>query len=261
VTDARVPQPLPVPVPGGDLAALYWPADAPGAPIAVLLHDLGSDATAWLPVAAALAGPVEVVVPHLRGYGHSASLPGPYGVERHAEDVAALLASLGADRDPGADVTVLAGHGMGAFVAAMAVDGPARDEVHGLVFVDGGLPLPVPPGADLDAVLAAVLGLDPEEAPVPEALRVDGGDVFLNERVLEATTDLPVPAVLLWATEGLVERTPGLYDETRLAELGLEGAHVTARPVPGCDHGSLLSDPRGVEAVADAVRAATTRGA
>jgi lipase len=52
---------------------------------------------------------------------------------------------------------VLAGHSMGAYVALLARD--AHPElVRRLVLVDGGLPLPVPDGVDLDAVLDTTLG-------------------------------------------------------------------------------------------------------
>jgi pimeloyl-ACP methyl ester carboxylesterase len=295
-----------VPVDGGELTALYWAADAPGSPIAVLVHGITANAMVWAPVAAALAGEFEVVAPDLRGRAGSAGLPGPYGLERHADDVATLLDRFGADRDAGADATVLVGHSMGAFVAALAAAGTARDRVHGLVLVDGGLALPEPPGADVDAKLAALLGpsldrfgttfpdlaavrafwaqhpavgawvdvpavaaflardLVPGEVPlrsacVPEAVRVDGGDVLLNERVLEATASLPVPATLLWATRGLLGQTPGLYDEYRLAGLGLEPAGITAREVPGTDHYSILWADQGVAAVADAARTAAAR--
>jgi pimeloyl-ACP methyl ester carboxylesterase len=245
---------------GGELSVLHWPADVPDAPLVVLLHDIAADATAWRDVAAALAGPVEVVAPHLRGYGASADLPGPYGVERHAEDVAALLAALrGHDTQ-----AVLAGHGLGAFVATMAATGTARAATRALVLVDGGLELPVPPGADLDDVLRPVLGLDPDAALVPEAVRVDGGDILLNERVLEATTDLPVPATLLWAPGE--QDAPGSYDERRLADLGVGEpgsgeAGLTARAVPGTDHDTLLHSPAGVAAVVEAVRDALARTA
>jgi pimeloyl-ACP methyl ester carboxylesterase len=80
-----------------------------------------------------------------------------------------------------------------------------------------------------------------------------------NEAVLEATTDLPVPATLLWATRGMDGGTPGLYDEVRLSHLGLAGAHVTAREVPDTDHDSILWSPQGVAAVAAAVREAAAR--
>jgi pimeloyl-ACP methyl ester carboxylesterase len=154
----RTPEEIRVPVAGGDLAALYWAADAPGAPLVVLLHGLTGNAAIWSPVAAALAGECEVVVPDLRGRAHSADLPGPYGLSAHAADVTALLERFGADRDAGAQVTVLAGHGMGGFVATLATAGQARDLVHALVLVDGGLPLAVPPAADLDDALAALHG-------------------------------------------------------------------------------------------------------
>ena len=295
-----------VPVDGGELAALHWGADAPGSPIAVLVHGITANALAWAPVAAALAGGFEVIAPDLRGRGRSAHLPGPYGLDRHADDVATLLDRFGADRDAGADATVLVGHSMGAFVAALAAAGTARDRVHGLVLVDGGLALPEPPGADVDAKLSALLGpsldrlttsfpdlaavrefwaqhpavgpwvdtpavaaflardLVPDAVPlrsavVPEAVRVDGGDVLLNERVLEATASLPVPATLLWATRGLLGQRPGLYDEVRLANLGLEPSGITAREVPDTDHYSILWADQGVAAIAEAVRAAAAR--
>jgi pimeloyl-ACP methyl ester carboxylesterase len=193
---------------------------------------------------------------------------------------------------------------MGAFVATMAAAGVARDRVDGLVLVDGGPALPVPPAADVDAALAATLGpsLDrfgrtfpdlaavrafwaehpavgpwvddpgvaaylardvvPAEggglrsACVPEAVRVDGADVLANEAVLEAADDLPVPATLLWATRGMQDQVPGLYDEVRLASLGLELQRITAREVPDTNHYSIIWAPQGVEAVVREVHAA-----
>ncbi len=302
----RDPRQLAVPVEGGELAVLHWPADAPGAPIAVLVHGITANAMAWARVAGALAGEFQVVAPDLRGRGGSADLPGPYGMDAHAADLAALLEHLGGAADGGADATVVVGHSMGAFVAALAAAGTARDRVHGLVLVDGGPALPQPPGADVDAMLAAVLGpaLDrlsmtfpdlaavrefwsrhPAVGPwidvpsvaaylardmtgeppalrsscVPEAVRVDGGDILLNERVLEALAGLPVPATLLWATRGMFDQTPGLYDEVRLAQLGLEPAGLTAREVPDTNHYSILWAAQGVEAITAAVREAAAR--
>jgi pimeloyl-ACP methyl ester carboxylesterase len=304
--DVRTPEEISVPVEGGDLAALYWAADAPAAPLVVLLHGITGNAMVWAPVAAALAGDCEVVAPDLRGRAHSAVLPGPYGLSAHAADVTALLERFGADAEPGADTTVLVGHSMGGFVAALATAGSARHLVHGLVLVDGGLPFAVPPAADTDAMLAAFLGSslerldrtfpdvrsvrsfwaghpavgpwvedpavaaflardltgsEPElrSAVVHEAVRVDGADMLRNEAVLEATTDLPVPATLLWATRGMQGEVPGLYDEVRLATMGLGDAHVDAREVPGTDHWSVLWADQGVQAITAAVREAAER--
>ena len=114
--DVRTPEEITVPVAGGGLAALYWAADAPAAPLVVLLHGITSNALVWAPVAAALAGECQVVAPDLRGRGRSAGLPAPYGLSAHAADVAALLQAFGADDDAGADATVLVGHSMGGFV-------------------------------------------------------------------------------------------------------------------------------------------------
>jgi hypothetical protein len=85
---------------------------------------------------------------------------------------------------------------------------------------------------------------------------VDGADMLRNEAVLEATTDLPVPATLLWATRGMQAEAPGLYDEVRLSGMGLEDAHVTAREVPDTDHWSILWTEQAVREVSAAVRAA-----
>jgi pimeloyl-ACP methyl ester carboxylesterase len=91
-----------------------------------------------------------LAAPDLRGRGHSRDLPGPFGLDRHARDVVTVLRHFGGR-------PVLAGHSMGAYVALLARD--AHPElVRRLVLVDGGLPLPVPDGTDLDAVLDATLG-------------------------------------------------------------------------------------------------------
>jgi pimeloyl-ACP methyl ester carboxylesterase len=299
VSEVREPEQLAVPVTGGDLSVLHWPATDPAAPLVVLVHGITANAMAWERVASALGEDVDVVAPDLRGRAGSARLPGPYGLETHADDVTALFDRFGA-RDRGG--AVLAGHSMGAFVAALAAAGQARDRVRGLVLVDGGLALPQPPGADLDAMLSAVLGpaLDrlgrtfadlaalrefwvrhPAVGPwvdvpsvaaylardvvpadgglrsacVPDAVTVDGGDFLSNAAVLDATAHLPVPATLLWASRGLLDQVPGLYDDERLAALGRSG--VTAREVLDSNHYSILWAEQGVAAISEAVRAAT----
>ena len=102
-------------------------------------------------MARALPEEWSLYAPDLRGRGHSAGLGGPYGLGRHVADLLALLRPLGLDRP------VLAGHSMGAYVALLAV-AASPEQFGGLLLVDGGLPLPVPDGADLDGVLAASLG-------------------------------------------------------------------------------------------------------
>jgi pimeloyl-ACP methyl ester carboxylesterase len=297
MTDLRDAEQTSAPVHGGDLSVLRWAADRPGAPLVVLVHGITANAMAWAHVASALAGEFEVLAPDLRGRAGSAGLPGPWGLERHAEDVVALLPS--SDDVP----RLLVGHSMGGFVATLAAAGTGRGRVDGVVLVDGGLPLPRPPAADLETAVAialapsldrlgrtfpdlaavrefwsrhpavgpwvddpgvaAYLARDLVEADgglrsacVPEAVRVDGGDVLANERVLEATDDLPFPTTLLWATRGMQDQVPGLYDEVRLAALGLELQRITAREVPDTNHYSIVWAPQGVAAITEEVRAA-----
>lgn len=56
-----------VPVAGGELAAVRWPAAGPDAPVVVALHGITANALSWGPVARLLAGRVTLIAPDLRG--------------------------------------------------------------------------------------------------------------------------------------------------------------------------------------------------
>lgn len=288
------PQVRAVPVPGGNLSANYWRR---GGPLVLAVHGITSNGLAWAGVADELADH-DVLAPDLRGRGLSGSLPGPYGLARHADDVVALLDAFGV-REP----VVLAGHSMGAFVACLAaVRHPGR--FSRLVLVDGGLGFAAPAGADLDAVLTAVLGpamqrlarefasaeeyhdywrahpaftglwddrvaahLDRDLVGEPphlrsscavDAVRTDGGQVLADPDALAAIHRLPVPATLLWAEGGLLGQVPGLYTDQTIAAAALP-ASVAVRQVPDVNHYSILLGGPGAKAVADAIRADRTR--
>ncbi|MEU9834845.1 alpha/beta hydrolase [Streptosporangium sp. NPDC048047] len=136
-----------VAVPGGALRVARF---GTGPRVIVAVHGITASLMSWGAVARRLPADWSLVAMDLRGRGHSAGLPGPYGLRRHAEDVNLVADSVGAARD-----IVLTGHSMGAYVAALAAAG--RDYAK-VVLIDGGLPLPQAPGADPDAVLAATLG-------------------------------------------------------------------------------------------------------
>jgi lipase len=138
---------LNVAVDGGDLRVLQW---GTGKRVAVAVHGITASGMSWQAVARHMPSDWSLVAPDLRGRGHSRDLPGPYGLDSHARDVVAVLRHFGGR-------PVLAGHSMGAYIALLARD--AHPElVRRLVLVDGGLPLPVPDGADLDAILDTTLG-------------------------------------------------------------------------------------------------------
>jgi lipase len=234
-------------------------------------------------VARALPADWSLFAVDLRGRGHSAGLPGPYGFSQHVADLVAAAGQLGLDRP------VLAGHSLGGYVTLLAA---ARhpDRFGGLLLVDGGLPLPVPDGADLDAVLDATLGpalarlrdtfpsrtayldfwrphpalKDAWNADIEDYLRYDltGPEGAFKSRVVEeaARTDgrellggtatfgaalgaLPWPARLLTAPAGLFGEPPGLQPPELCAIWLPRAPLLLAEEVPGCNHYTLVLDP------------------
>lgn len=142
-------------VEGGDLPALVLCGSATTDPSHTVLaaHGITASAMSWPSVAGALPDGWALVAPDLRGRGAARDLPGPTGMRRHAEDLCRAAEQL----DPSGEGIVLAGHSMGAYVALFAVD--ARPDLfRRLVMIDGGVPLPLPEGMDLDEVLAATVG-------------------------------------------------------------------------------------------------------
>jgi pimeloyl-ACP methyl ester carboxylesterase len=128
-----------------------WPGTRPDAPVVIAAHGITANGLSWGPVAEQLHGAVTLLAPDLRGRAGSRDLPGGYGLAGHGDDLVAILDHLGIRQ------AALAGHSMGAYVAALAaVRHPTRTT--GVVMVDGGLSFPPPAGTDVDALLAAILG-------------------------------------------------------------------------------------------------------
>jgi pimeloyl-ACP methyl ester carboxylesterase len=139
-----------VAVDGGMLRVGVWDAERSDAPTALLVHGVTSSHLAWQHVAQRLPG-VRLIAPDLRGRGRSNTVHGAAGMAAHATDMAAVLDALDVAQ------TLVVGHSMGAFVAAVLADLHPR-AVARLVLVDGGLPLDVPSGLDPEQVVAHILG-------------------------------------------------------------------------------------------------------
>ncbi|MDP1819683.1 MAG: alpha/beta hydrolase [Acidimicrobiales bacterium] len=137
-----------VPVEGGTLHVGRW---GHGDQVVVAAHGITGNHRSWQAVARALEPGVTLVASDLRGRGRSTDLPGPFGMRRHAQDMVAVLDHLHLDQ------AVLAGHSMGAYVAAVAATTDPK-RWSSVVLVDGGVALPLPRAVDPDDMLAGVLG-------------------------------------------------------------------------------------------------------
>ena len=139
-----------VPVQGGDLAVFQY-GDGTGQPV-LLIHGVTSSNRAFQLFAdAVIARGKAPFAVDLRGRGDSNSLHGPFGMRQHAADMSAVIDHFGWNK-----VDVI-GHSMGGFVAAALV-GLYPDSVGEVVFADGGLPLPMPPGMTVEQIMPFVLG-------------------------------------------------------------------------------------------------------
>jgi len=140
---------LSVPVHGGVLHGVAWGGDD-GVPV-LAIHGITASHLSWAAVTRLLPGGHRVLAPDLRGRGRSNTLPGPSSMARHAQDMVALLDAAGVER------AVVAAHSMGGFVAVALADA-YPDRVERLVLADGGLPLTLPEGMDLDTSYEVGLG-------------------------------------------------------------------------------------------------------
>jgi lipase len=282
---------LNVPVDDGDLRVLLW---GTGKRVAVAVHGITASGMSWQAVARHMPADWTLAAPDLRGRGHSSDLPGPYGLDRHARDVAAVLRHFGGR-------PVLAGHSMGAYVALLTRDAHP-DLVRRLVLVDGGLPLPLPEGIDPDAALDATLGpaitrlrqtypdteayldfwrahpalaehwtADVEayarydltgadgqlRSRVAEyAVRADGRDVLAEKPFADALGRLTRPTPLLTAPAGLFGTPPGLLPPEVVAAWQERVPALRPQTVPGVNHYTILFEREAAAAVSQAIRAA-----
>jgi len=132
---------------GVELGYGYWPGI--GAPI-VALHGITASYCNFVGIAERLAGRRPLLAVDLRGRGASDKPDGPYGMAQHADDVAAAMRAFGLGP------SVVVGHSMGAYVAT-AVAAQHPDLVAGVVMLDGGYLLDLPPGLDVQAFMDTLL--------------------------------------------------------------------------------------------------------
>ena len=98
-------------------------------PALVLLHGLMLSGACWTPLARALEGEYDVVMPDARGHGHSSAPRAGYTYQDHANDVIGVIRGLELARP------VLLGHSMGGMTAAV-VASRGGGVLAGLILVD-----------------------------------------------------------------------------------------------------------------------------
>jgi pimeloyl-ACP methyl ester carboxylesterase len=122
--------------PGDRIHFLDWGGPSDTGPGILLIHGLSNSAWSWAPVARRLCAVRHVVAMDLRGHGLSDAPTDGYDPDTLAEDVLAVAEGSGL-LETGGDRLIVAGHGLGAIVAAWAA-ATLGDRCAGLVLVDGG---------------------------------------------------------------------------------------------------------------------------
>jgi lipase len=282
-------RPISAAVRGGRLHGGEW--NPFGATTVVAVHGITANHRTFAVLAEALPQH-RLLAPDLRGRGASRTLPGPWGIDRHAEDVAGLITASA--EGP----VVLLGHSMGGFVAAALVR-RFPDLVSGLVLVDGGLPFPPPVGIDADQAIAQTLGpalkrlqqtfpsreayrqfwqahpalreawsdaiadyVDYDLVGSPPELRSsvssqavhqDARDQYQDPDTADVLGDYSGPARLLVVSRGLLDQPPGLYPKEQLERWRSRLPSLTIDEVSQLNHYTLMLHPSGAAQVAAVV--------
>ncbi|MER6225265.1 alpha/beta hydrolase [Streptomyces sp900105755] len=168
-------------------------------PALVLLHYWGGSHRTWRPVLE-LLGPGQAFVAYdHRGWGASTATPGPYGVERLADDAQRVVEQLGLDE------FVVVGHSMGG-KAAQVLGSRRPAGLRGLVLVAPAPPAPagVTPGFQ-EALSHAYDDAETIGRSIDQVLTGRPLTDALRRQVLEDSSRATQAARSAWPRQGLVE--------------------------------------------------------
>jgi lipase len=229
-----------VPVAGGELAVYRLGSERRDVPTVLAVHGITATSFSWLATTAALTDDVALIAVDLRGRGDSGSLPGPFGLDAHVEDLVAVLDALSLQQP------VVLGHSMGSYIAArLGVQHP--DRVSRLVLVDGGLTVPGSADVDPEPFMRAFLG--PALARLEMTFEsVDSYVAWWRAHPAISGSDVDPDVLRGYAAHDLVGEPPALRSSVNPDVLRPDGsdvlrsddAHRLALPAV------LLSAPRGM---------------
>ncbi|QTX06121.1 alpha/beta fold hydrolase [Agromyces archimandritae] len=255
------------------------------------VHGITATHRSWDLLAEALPE-ARIIAVDLRGRGRSNRLPGPYGLEQHADDLAAVLEHLGVAQ------ALVVGHSMGGFVSVRLAERHPHS-VGGLVLVDGGLPIPNPAGIPREELPGVLLGPALERLSMRFSSReeylafwrkhpalgpywndaiagyvaydVDGAEpelrstanpdaVAVNALELDgsagyeaALAALPGPVDVFIAPRGLLDAAP-LYDPAHIREQAARVPSLRVHEVDRVNHYTITLAPEGVASLLPVIR-------
>jgi 3-oxoadipate enol-lactonase len=202
-------------MPGPAISLRYVEHGAGGLGPVVLLHGFPLTGSMWDELVPVLADRYHLIVPDLRGHGASDSPPGPYLMSDHANDVLALMDTLGIEK------AALVGLSMGGYVT-MQVLAQAPHRVSAAVLADTRAP-----GDDTEARRQS-------RVAQIEAIRTQGLDAF---------ADMTLPR--MFSTAGFRDR-PDLVARFRTIILGQQPESVIAAAQGIAARESMLDTMRSV---------------
>ncbi|MFF8860791.1 alpha/beta fold hydrolase [Streptomyces sp. NPDC015139] len=206
---------------GGQVYAHVRDGDGPAL---IFLHYWGGSRRTWIPVLRRLDPGQGFVAYDQRGWGDSASVPGPFGLEQLAEDAERIVDALGHSR------YVLVGHSMGGKVAQMlAARKPAG--LTGVVLVAPAPPAPI--GVTRQVQRTVSHAYDDEEAVLRsiDLMLTHGGlSSELRRQVVEDSLRGGDEARLAWPGEGLVQDVSAGVAAIEVPVLVLAGSHDKVDP-------------------------------
>ncbi|MCC3772593.1 alpha/beta fold hydrolase [Streptomyces sp. UNOC14_S4] len=208
-------------VQGGRVYAHVREGDGPAL---VFLHYWGGSRRTWEPVLRRLDPGQRFVAYDQRGWGDSASVPGPYDLERLADDAQRVVDALGCSRH------VLVGHSMGGKVAQMLA---ARkpEGLAGVVLVAPAPPAPVGVTEQIQETVSHAY--DSEEAvlrSIDLMLTHSGLTPELRRQVVEDSLRAGDQARLAWPRRGLVQNVSAGVGAIDVPVLVLAGSHDKVDP-------------------------------
>jgi 3-oxoadipate enol-lactonase len=185
----------------GELELAY--EEAGSGPPLLFIHGWPHDRTLWSGQLSGLSTHARCIAPDLRGFGGS-TVRGPYSMAQYAEDLVALLDSLGIDR------AIVCGLSMGGYVA-MAMLRQHRDRVRAVILASTRATADTPEGREKRMRLIAFARENGVEALATRQLRAMVGETTFDSRpeLLESLRRLMASAPLdgvLGALQAMADR-------------------------------------------------------